>query len=125
MARILVVDDNPHNAKLARVVLSGAGHEVLTAADAEEAQALVRSATPQLILMDLQLPGMDGLELTRRLKSDPATAAIPVLALTANAMRGDDERARAAGCEAYITKPIDTRRLPEQVAAHLPAGGTP
>lgn len=124
MALILVVDDNPMNAKLARAVLLGAGHEVVIAADAGEALQLIARSPPGLILMDIQLPGMDGLELTRQLKADPATAAIPIVALTAYAMRGDDERARLAGCDDYISKPIDTRRLPTQVAALLRPGGT-
>ncbi len=121
-ARILVVDDNPANSKLARVVLVAAGHDVVTAADAEEALAALAGPRPDLILMDLQLPGMDGLELTRRLKDDPATASIPVVALTAYAMRGDEERALAAGCTGYLTKPIDTRALPGVVARHLGGG---
>jgi CheY-like chemotaxis protein len=122
VARILVVDDNPANSKLARIVLVAAGHDVVTAADAEEARAALGERRPDLILMDLQLPGMDGLELTRRLKADPVTASIPVVALTAYAMRGDEERALAAGCTGYLTKPIDTRALPGVVARHLGGG---
>ena len=116
---ILVVDDNRVNLKLARVLLEGEGYEVRTAADATEATAVLRDFQPRLILMDLQLPGTDGLSLTRRLKADPRTSDIAILALTAYAMKGDEERARAAGCDGYISKPIDTRRLAEIIAAHL------
>lgn len=116
---ILIVDDNPANLKLARVVLASQGYDVHTAADAEEALALLRDFTPRLILMDVQLPGMDGLELTRRLKADPALRGVVIVGLTAYAMKGDEERVRAAGCEGYIAKPIDTRRFPEQIAEYL------
>lgn len=117
--RILIVDDNAQNLKLARVILSTAGYEVATAKDAEEAVETLPAFSPALILMDLQLPGMDGLELTRRLKSDPARAHILIVALTAYAMKGDEEKARAAGCDGYITKPIDTDALPRLVAEVL------
>jgi CheY-like chemotaxis protein len=116
---ILIVDDNPMNLKLARVTLATAGYRVRTAADADEALAVMSEARPRLILMDLQLPGMDGLELTRRLKSDPATQGIRIVAVTAYAMKGDEARAREAGCDGYISKPIDTRTLPDSVASFL------
>jgi two-component system cell cycle response regulator DivK len=116
---ILVVDDNPVNLKLARVLLRSEGYEVHTAEDATEALAVLGRVRPRLVLMDLQLPGMDGLELTRRLKADPATRAIPVVAMTAYSMKGDEEQARAAGCDGYLTKPIDTRVFPRQVQAFL------
>jgi CheY-like chemotaxis protein len=116
---ILVVDDNPLNLKLTRVVLAGEGYDVRTAMDSDETFAMLRSFRPRLILMDLQLPGMDGLELTRRIKADPATAGIPIVALTAYAMKGDDERARSAGCDGYISKPIDTRSLAGVVKTYL------
>ena len=119
---ILVVDDNPANLKLARVLLSADGFVVQTAADAEEAMRLLEGFRPAVILMDIQLPGMDGLELTRRLKADPATAGIRIVALTAYAMKGDDEKARAAGCDGYIAKPIDPDTLGATVA-RLIAGG--
>lgn len=119
---ILIVDDNPHNLKLARVLLAGEGYEVRTATDAEQALDLLESYSPRLILMDLQLPGMDGLELTRRLKSDRTRRDIVVVALTAYAMKGDEEKARAAGCDGYVSKPIDTEALPRIVAVHLSAG---
>jgi CheY-like chemotaxis protein len=116
---ILIVDDNTQNLKLARVVLANEGFDVHTASNAEDALQLLRTVTPRLILMDVQLPGMDGLELTRRLKADPATRAIRVIALTAYAMKGDDEKAFAAGCDGYITKPIDVERLPVVVSSYL------
>jgi CheY-like chemotaxis protein len=116
---ILIVDDNAQNLKLARVVLANEGFDVQTASNAEDALQLLRTVTPRLILMDIQLPGMDGLELTRRLKADPATRAIRVIALTAYAMKGDDEKAFAAGCDGYITKPIDVERLPVLVSSYL------
>ena len=116
---ILIVDDNTQNLKLARVVLANEGFDVYTASNAEDALQLLRTVTPRLILMDIQLPGMDGLELTRRLKADPATRAVRVIALTAYAMKGDDEKAFAAGCDGYITKPIDVERLPVVVRSYL------
>jgi len=119
---ILIVDDNPANLKLARVLLTGEGFEARTALNAEEALVLLREFRPKLILMDIQLPGMDGLELTRRLKSDPSTRDIVILALTAYAMKGDEERAREAGCDGYVTKPIDTRALPGVLAGYLSTG---
>ena len=106
MATILIVEDNPTNMTLAVHVLESAGHTVLTATDAEAGLTLARDALPQLILMDIQLPGMDGLAATAQLKGDDATRAIPVIALTALAMKGDEERIRAAGCDGYIGKPM-------------------
>jgi CheY-like chemotaxis protein len=114
---VLIVDDNLVNLKLARVLLASDGYEVRTAADAEEALTVLKDFRPRLILMDLQLPGMDGLELTRRLKADPGTRHIAVLAVTAYAMKGDAERALAAGCDGYVAKPIEAKRLLGQVAA--------
>lgn len=123
---ILAVDDNPANLRLVQVVLADAGYEVRTASDAEEALAALEAFTPRLILMDLQLPGVDGLELTRRLKNDAARAAIVIVALTAHALKGDEEQALQAGCDGYIAKPIDVVTLPEQVARYLthPTGET-
>ena len=118
-ACILVVDDNPTNLKLVSDVLQFDGFRILKAADAEVAQEIIREALPDLILMDIALPGMDGLTLTRQLKADTRTRHIPIVALTAFAMKGDDDKARQAGCDGYITKPIDTRKLPEQVAEWL------
>lgn len=120
--RILIVDDNPTNLKLARVLLVGAGYDVQTAGDAEEALERLAEFRPRLILMDIQLPGMDGLELTRRLKSNPAHRDIVIVALTAYAMKGDADRARAAGCDGYITKPIDSDALFKSLAEYLERG---
>jgi two-component system cell cycle response regulator DivK len=106
MAKILVVEDNPTNMTLAVFLLESKGHTVLTATDAEAGLALARDEHPNLILMDIQLPGIDGLEATQQLKRDELTRAIPVIALTALAMKGDEERIRAAGCDAYIAKPM-------------------
>jgi CheY-like chemotaxis protein len=128
MARepILIVDDNPQNLKLAKVILTAERYEVRTAIDGEDALRILETFTPRLILMDLQLPRMDGLELTRRLKADPARREIIIIALTAYAMKGDDQKAFAAGCDGYISKPIDIDALPRVVAEHLarrPGGG--
>jgi two-component system cell cycle response regulator DivK len=117
--RILIVDDNPMNVKLASVAMSSEGYVVETASDAHETLAKIRSFRPLLILMDIQLPGMDGLELTRWIKADPTSRDVVILALTAHAVEGYEERARAAGCDGYIAKPIDTRALPSVVAEHL------
>ena len=106
MATVLVVEDNPANLTLATFLLQSAGYEVLSATDAEAGLALARTAQPGLILMDIQLPGMDGLEATMQLKRDASTRSIPVIALTAFAMKGDEERIRAAGCDGYIGKPM-------------------
>jgi two-component system cell cycle response regulator DivK len=106
MAKILVIEDNAANMTLAKFLLESVGHSVLSATDAEAGLTLAREEQPNLILMDIQLPGMDGLEATMRLKRDRATSAIPVIALTSLAMKGDEERIRAAGCDAYIAKPM-------------------
>ena len=121
---VLIVDDHPVNLKLVSAVLESEGYHVLKAADAEEAQTILAQTQPDLILMDLALTGMDGLTLTRQLKADPATRAIRIIALTASAMKGDEEKALAAGCDGYLAKPIDTRRLPK-VVANLVAGKSP
>jgi two-component system, cell cycle response regulator DivK len=116
---ILLVDDNPANLKLVRVLLTTEGYEVRVASDAEEALKVLDDFEPQIILMDVQLPGMDGLELTRRLKADPRRRDIVIIALTAYAMKGDEEKARAAGADGYLSKPIDTRTLPASIASYL------
>jgi CheY-like chemotaxis protein len=120
--RILIVDDNQVNLKLAQVTLRIGGYDVRTAADATEALIQVDAFQPDLILMDIQLPGMDGLELTRQIKGNSTTASTRVIALTAYAMKGDENRAIAAGCDAYVAKPIDTRTLPQVVANCLTRG---
>lgn len=116
---ILIVDDNPVNMKLIRVLLAGEGYDVRTAADAGEALKVLNEFHPRLILMDIQLPGIDGLELTRRLKASRSTRDITILGLTAFAMKGDEERILAAGCDGYIPKPIDTRTLPNCIKGYL------
>lgn len=117
--KILIVDDNLTNLKLASDVLECDGYVVERAEDAERAQEVLRHFAPDLILMDIALPGMDGLTLTRLLKTNPVYQHIRIVALTAFAMKGDDQKAREAGCDGYITKPIDTRKLPAQVAEIL------
>ena len=119
MAKVLVVEDNPVNMKLAITLLVSAGHSVLSATDAEAGLTLAREEQPNLILMDIQLPGMDGLQATRLLKDDDATSGIPVIALTALAMKGDEERIRAAGCDGYIAKPMRYQEFLETIAAQL------
>jgi len=106
MAKVLVVEDNPANLTLATFLLESAGHSVLTARDGETGVALAAAEQPDLILMDIQLPGMDGLRATALLKGDAATHDIPVIALTALAMKGDEARIREAGCDGYIAKPL-------------------
>jgi two-component system cell cycle response regulator DivK len=120
VAKVLIVEDNPANMTLATFLVRSAGHTVISATDAEVGLTLARGEQPDLILMDIQLPGMDGLEAIRQLKGDEATRAIPVIALTALAMKGDEERIRAAGCDGYIAKPLAYRELLAIVAAHLP-----
>jgi signal transduction histidine kinase/CheY-like chemotaxis protein len=122
---ILVVEDNPANLKLARDVLRSRGYRVLEATSGEEALDTVKFIRPDLILMDIQLPGMDGLTATRRLKGDPATRDIPTVALTAHAMKRDEERVREAGCVGYIAKPIDTASFPLRIAEYLRPGDGP
>jgi CheY-like chemotaxis protein/nitrogen-specific signal transduction histidine kinase len=119
-SRILIVDDNPTNLKLASEILESAGCTIEQALDAEQAVDLLDKWSPDLILMDIALPGMDGLTLTRKLKADARFKDIPIIALTASAMKGDDAKALAAGCKGYITKPIDTRRFAGQILAFLP-----
>jgi len=119
MATILIVEDNPANMKLAVFVLEKAGYQVISAVDAELGLTLAREQRPDLIMMDIQLPGMDGLAATELLKQDEATRNIPVIALTALAMKGDEARIRDAGCDAYIAKPMRYQEVLETVAAQL------
>ncbi len=119
MARILVVEDNPANMTLATFLLQSAGHEVLSATNAEAGLLLAREERPTLILMDIQLPGMDGLHATSLLKQDEHTRDIPVVALTALAMKGDEERIRAAGCDGYISKPLSYKNFLAVIAEQL------
>jgi len=117
---ILIVDDNPVNLKLAVGVLEAAGFSVSSARNAEEALLVIEARLPYLVLMDIGLPGMDGLTLTRQLKGDSRYAALRIVAFTAFAMKGDDRKALDAGCDGYITKPIDTRTFAAQVVSFLP-----
>ena len=119
MAKILIVEDNPVNMKLAVILLNSANYTVLSATDAEAALSLARSERLDLILMDVQLPGMDGLQAVALLKRDEVTRAIPVIALTALAMKGDEERIRAAGYDGYIAKPIRRQKFLATIAAQL------
>jgi CheY-like chemotaxis protein len=123
--QILVVDDNPANLKLMEFLLDREGYEIRTAGNAEQALSVLQEFQPRLILMDLQLPGMSGLDLTRRLKAEPATHGVVILALTAFAMKGDEQRALDAGCDGYVVKPIDVETLPALIARYLAgaAGG--
>lgn len=121
--QVLIVDDNLANLKLVQVLLEVEGFAARTASSAEEAFQVVETFRPELILMDIQLPGTDGLELTRQLKQDPRFAATPVIALTSYAMKGDRDRAVAAGCDGYISKPIETRSFGDQLRAVLALRG--
>ena len=125
MTRILLVEDNPENRDMLSRRLIRRGYEIEFAEDGEEAVRKAKDASPALILMDLSLPVMDGWEATRRIKADAATAAIPVIALTAHAMASDRERALDAGCDDYDTKPVDLERLLGKMIALLPAGSAP
>ena len=122
MARILLVEDNEMNRDMLSRRLARRGHEVLIAIDGGEGVARASADLPDLILMDMRLPVLDGWEATRRIKADPATSKIPLIALTAHAMAGDREHALAAGCDDYDTKPIELDRLVEKIAALLTAG---
>jgi two-component system cell cycle response regulator DivK len=119
VAKVLLVEDNPANMTLAVFLLQSADHVVISAVDAEAGLTLAREQQPDLILMDIQLPGMDGLQATSILKGDDATRNIPVIALTALAMKGDEERIRAAGCDGYIAKPLDYKNFLAAVASQL------
>jgi two-component system cell cycle response regulator DivK len=119
--RVLIVDDNPLNLELASFVLTAAGFAVDLAASASQIAPCVQAARPDVILMDIQMPGVDGLQATQRLKADPATCDIAIIAFTALAMKGDEDKMLAAGCDAYITKPIDVARFAQQVRDGLEA----
>ena len=120
MSTVLIIEDNPANMRLATFLLESEGHTVIGASDAEAGLAVARDDHPDLVLMDIQLPGMDGLEAVALLKGDARTRAIPVIALTALAMKGDEERIRAAGCDGYIAKPLSYRNFLVVVKSHLP-----
>jgi two-component system cell cycle response regulator DivK len=117
--RILIVEDNPMNLDLVADLLEVHGYDVLRAETALKGIQMARTEQPDLVLMDVSLPDLDGLEATRQLRADPATQHLMVVALTAHAMKGDEELARAAGCQGYLTKPIDTRNFPRQIGQFL------
>ncbi|MBI5869617.1 MAG: response regulator [Actinobacteria bacterium] len=119
--RVMLVEDNQMNSRLVEFVLDRDGFTTIVMADAEEAIRAAADDPPDIMLMDIQLPGMDGLEATRQLKKNPITAKIPIVAITAHAMTGDEERIRAAGCEGYISKPINTRELAQTIRKYLSA----
>ncbi|HEY7075909.1 MAG TPA: response regulator [Solirubrobacteraceae bacterium] len=119
MSTVLIIEDNPRNLKLVRDVLNFKGFPTLEADNAEDGLAIAVAAHPDLVLLDIQLPGIDGVEALSRLRADPRTADIPVMAVTAFAMQSDRERLKAAGFDACLEKPIDVRRLPETVAELL------
>jgi len=120
--KILIVEDNPTNMRLIRMVLGNKGYRLLEATDGEEALAVAIEGRPDLIVMDIQLPKMDGLEVTRRLRQTPQFRETPIIALTASAMEGDREKIMAAGCDQYISKPVSTRQFPRLVAEMLQRG---
>jgi CheY-like chemotaxis protein len=119
---VLLVEDNPHNRKIFSGMLTHSGFTVIEAEDGHQALAAVAKKLPDVILMDLSIPGVDGWEVTRRLKSDARTKSVPIIALTAHAMRGDEERARTAGCDHYLAKPISPKRVVEEVRKILATG---
>ncbi len=123
MPRVLVVEDNPLSLELVVALLDQAGCQAITAETADAGLRLATSESPDLILMDMQLPGISGYEATQRLKADPATAMIPVVAITASAMRGDEDRARLVGCDAYLTKPLSARLFLDTLQRFLPGSG--
>ena len=116
---ILLVEDNPHNRKIFSGMLAHAGFRVIEAEDGNQALTRVEETRPDLILMDLSIPGIDGWEVTRRLKADPRFSPIPIIALTAHAMRGDEERALQVGCNGYLSKPISPKKVVEEVKRYL------
>lgn len=120
---VLLVEDHPMNLELASDVLRAAGLTVLEATTATDGIRMAGEHLPDLVLLDIRLPDMSGLDAVRRLRADPRTASIPVVALTAQAMKGDEQAARSAGCVGYITKPIDTRTFPAEVARYLTGEG--
>jgi two-component system, cell cycle response regulator DivK len=117
--KILLVEDNEVNRRLAEFLLRSQGYQVCEAANAQEAFDILKTERPDLIVMDIQLPGMDGLEATKKIKAQPETADIPVVAVTSYAMKGDRENALAAGCVGYITKPINKVTFIQEIASHL------
>jgi len=118
--RILVVEDHEDNRQILRDLLSAAGYDTIKAHDGEQALEKVVASRPDLILMDIQLPGIDGYEVTRRIKDDPASASVPIIAVTSYALIGDAAKARAAGCDDYVAKPFSPRQLLAKIREYLP-----
>lgn len=116
---VMVVEDNEKNRKLIRVVLKAKGYNVIEATTGEEALSLLKEQRPDIILMDIQLPGIDGLTLIRQIKADVDKKDIPIIAVTAHAMKGDEQKILETGCDAYMSKPIDTRELPLTIEKYL------
>lgn len=125
MATVLIVEDNERNMRLMRLLLRNQGYTLLEATDGTEALVILEAQTPDIILVDIQLPDVDGLEITRRLRRDPRFLTTPIVALTAYAMPGDREMFLRAGCTGYVAKPIDTRAFPEIIASYLGTEHTP
>jgi len=120
MKRILVVEDTEDNRQIMRDLLSSAGYDLIEAQDGAEGVAVAKSQRPDLILMDIQLPVLDGYEATRRIKADPALSHIPIIAVTSYALSGDEAKTRAAGCDGYVAKPFSPRQLLQKVREYLP-----
>jgi two-component system cell cycle response regulator DivK len=120
---VLIVEDQEDNRKILRDLLSNAGYDLIEAANGEEGVALALSRRPNLVLMDIQLPVMDGYEATRQIKNHPELRSIPIIAVTSYALSGDEAKARAAGCDAYVTKPFSPRQLLAKVREYLPPRG--
>lgn len=118
--RILLIEDQEDNRQIVRDLLTASGYELIEAVTGEEGVAAAQRERPDLILMDIQLPGLDGYEATRRIKADPALGQIPVIAVTSYALSGDDEKAFAAGCDGYVTKPFSPRLLLAKIREYLP-----
>ncbi len=118
--RILVVEDNEENRRILRLLLTSAGYELIEAATGEQGVTLAETQRPDLILMDIQLPGLDGYEATRRIKGNPALRQIPLIVVTSYALSGDDVKAFEAGCDAYVTKPFNPRQLLAKIREYLP-----
>ena len=118
--RILVIEDHEDNRRILRDLLTPAGYELIEAVTGEEGVAMAETQQPDLILMDIQLPGLDGYEATRRIKGNPALRQIPIIAVTSYALSGDDVKAREAGCDAYVTKPYSPRALLAKIREYLP-----
>lgn len=120
MMRILVVEDQEDNRKILRDLLSSAGYQVIEATTGDEGVAVAKAETPDLILMDIQLPGIDGYEAARQIKAHPANQHIPIIAVTSYALSGDENKAIAAGCDAYFAKPFSPRKLLDKIREYLP-----